>query len=93
MRPFTWLLLNTTVLLLRLVQRWESRMATRSSTDKFHVLVYFTKDPDPETTVEYVDTRYKTPRGALNRAIKDFDAYAIEVRPIKEDYYKTEFLI
>ena len=93
MRPLTWLLLNTIALLVRLLQRWEALMATKSSTDKFHVLVYFTKDPNPETTVEYVDTRYKTARGALNRAIRDFDAYEIEVRPIKDKYYKAEFLI
>lgn len=92
MGPLTWLLLNTVVLLLRLLQRWESFMGARSSTDKFHVLVYFAEEPNPDTTVEYVDTRYRTPRGALNRAKRDFDAYAIEVRPIKDAYYKAEFL-
>lgn len=42
--------------------------------------------------MEYVDLRYKTAQGALNRAMKDFDAYEIEVRPVEDAYYRAEFM-
>ena len=92
MNLFTWLCLLSITIAIRVVQCLENLMSVRSSRTRYHVRVFFTADYNPETTVEYVDTRYRTARGALNRAIQDFDAHSIEVRPVTDAYYKAEFL-
>lgn len=92
MRPVTWLCLNSLFFAIRILQRLELFMATRSGRTKYHVRVSFSKDYNPETVVEYIDLRYKTAQGALNRAMKDFDAYEIEVRPVADAYYRAEFM-